>query len=421
MSRSTRIAIVGGGQAGLQLAHGLVADGVDVTLITDRDGDALRGGRVLSTQCMFDSSLALERELGLDLWPQETPRIRGIRYSVGEPDGGLALQFGGRLAAPAQSVDQRRKMAAWLELLEQRGGRVLIESLEPEDLDGLAEEHDLVVLAAGKRGFGELLDRVFPRDPARSPYDRPQRNLAVAYLRGYAPLDTSYFSINIVPGVGECFVGPALTVDGPCFTICFEALFGGPMDRFGDVPLDDEARWLETSRGLLERFMPWEAERWTDDVRLTDAGGTLRGALTPAVRHAAGRLPSGRPILGLGDLVVQNDPLVGQGSNSAAKAADVVRRAIAERGDGPLDHAWVGAVADRCWRVAEHPTAFTNLLLNPPPHLGALFDAASASPAFADRLAAGSNDPATLFPWINSAEGIREAAAETEAQAGAVR
>ncbi|WP_367916701.1 hypothetical protein, partial [Leadbetterella sp. DM7] len=92
-------------------------------------------------QCMFDSSLALERELGLDLWPEETPQIRGIRYSVGEPDGGLALQFGGRLAAPAQSVDQRRKMAAWLELLEERGGRVLIESLEPEDLDGLAEEH----------------------------------------------------------------------------------------------------------------------------------------------------------------------------------------------------------------------------------------------------------------------------------------
>src|SRR5687767_10428127 len=110
-----KIAIVGAGQAGLQLALGLVGDGYEVTLVSDRTADEIRNGRIMSTQCMFADSLATERELGLNFWEEDCPAIPGIRYSVASPDGALGLQFGGRTDGYAQSVDQRLKMSGWLD------------------------------------------------------------------------------------------------------------------------------------------------------------------------------------------------------------------------------------------------------------------------------------------------------------------
>ena len=59
-----RIAIVGGGQAGLPLALGLLDKGYEVTVVTNRDPDNIRNGKVMSSQCMFDASLQIERDLG---------------------------------------------------------------------------------------------------------------------------------------------------------------------------------------------------------------------------------------------------------------------------------------------------------------------------------------------------------------------
>ena len=63
-----RIAIVGGGQAGLPLALGLLAKGYEVTVVTNRTPDDVRSGKVMSIQCMFDTSLQIERDLGLNQW-----------------------------------------------------------------------------------------------------------------------------------------------------------------------------------------------------------------------------------------------------------------------------------------------------------------------------------------------------------------
>ena len=60
-----RIAIIGAGQSGLQLGLGLLRRGYDVTLISERSADEIQHGHVLSSQCMFDSALETERELGL--------------------------------------------------------------------------------------------------------------------------------------------------------------------------------------------------------------------------------------------------------------------------------------------------------------------------------------------------------------------
>jgi 2-polyprenyl-6-methoxyphenol hydroxylase-like FAD-dependent oxidoreductase len=406
-----KIAIVGAGQAGLQLALGLAGAGQEVTLVTDRSAEQIQSGRVLSTQCMFGEALATERQLDIDFWQGECPQIKGVRYSVGEPDGELALQFGGRLRAPAQSVDQRLKMPAWLEELERRGGNVVLRDIDIDYVEDLATEHDLLVIASGKGAFGRLLPEIFPVQREDSPYEKPQRQLAVAYVHGMEDLDRGYFSISIVPGVGEYFCGPALTLDGPCHTMCFEAIPGGEMDRWGEISLDEVERHLETCMDVLDRFFPWEAERGRG-CELTDDLGVLKGALTPVVRDRVGHLPSGAPVLGVCDAVVLNDPLVGQGANNAAKGTTVVMQEILDSTDGAFGEDWMRVAGNRYWETVRFAARFTNMMLNPPPHVAGLFGKAAANPAVADHLANGTNNPATLFPWISSGAGIEALAQE---------
>jgi 2-polyprenyl-6-methoxyphenol hydroxylase-like FAD-dependent oxidoreductase len=410
-----RIAVVGAGQAGLQLALGLRQAGFETTLVTDRTVSNVRDGRVLSTQCMFGDALQTERDLGLAFWEDECPKIDRIRYSVGLPEGQLVLQLTGRLGAYAQSVDQRVKMPAWMDAFEEQGGVIDLRTVDLAYAERLAEQHDLVVIASGKGVFARELAGVFHRIDADSPYDRPERELAVAYVRDLEPLDPpSAFSISIVPGVGEYFVGPALTLDGPCWTMCFEAIPGGPMDLFGDVSADDPDRWLQRCRDVLSRFMPWEAER-CERIRLTDPLGTLKGAVTPVVRERVGLLPSGRLVLGIGDAVVLNDPLVGQGANCAAKGATgVLRELVARRGDD-VEEGWLRGTGDAYWESARWSTAFTNMMLRAPAHIPEVLAAAAESPALADVLANGTNDPSTLFPWIATADRAQDAVARLTA------
>src|SRR4051794_34229872 len=129
-----KILIVGAGQAGLQLALGLQAQGYDTTVMSNRTPDEIRAGRVMSTQCMFATALRHERDLGLNFWEDRTPRIEGLGVSVagpGAPDGaGRAaarplIDWVGRLDGAAQSVDRRVKMAGWLETFAERGGKVV--------------------------------------------------------------------------------------------------------------------------------------------------------------------------------------------------------------------------------------------------------------------------------------------------------
>ena len=70
-----RIAIIGAGQSGLQLALGLLDAGYEVTLVSDRSAEEIRTGRVMSSQCMFDRALQTERDLGLNFWEATVPQM----------------------------------------------------------------------------------------------------------------------------------------------------------------------------------------------------------------------------------------------------------------------------------------------------------------------------------------------------------
>jgi hypothetical protein len=392
-----KITILGGGQAGLQLGCGLLQKGYQVRLVQNRTADDIRTGKVMSSQCMFDAALQNERDIGLDFWGKECPTVDSINFVVPAPDGSKnkAIDWNGKLDRPAQSVDQRTKYPAWMQEFERRGGTLEISEATVGDLEGYAAASDLTIVAAGKGDIAKL----FERDAEKSRFDRPQRALALTYLHGMEPRpDHSAVNFNLIPTVGEYFVFPALTNSGACDIMVFEGVPGGPMDCWQDVT--SPAQHLERSRWILETFLPWEAERCRN-VELTDANGILAGAFAPTVRKPVGRLPSGKTVLGLADAVCLNDPITGQGSNNASKAARVYMDAIVAHGEKPFDEAFMQATFDRYWDYAQYVTGWTNAMLQPPPpHVLAIMGSAQAYPALAMRIANGFDDPRDFFPWF---------------------
>ncbi|WP_432035809.1 styrene monooxygenase/indole monooxygenase family protein [Streptomyces cucumeris] len=391
-----KILIVGAGQSGLQLALGLQSRGYEVTVMSNRTADEIRSGRVMSTQVMFHTALQHERDLELNFWEEQAPRIEGLGVSIAGPPTPAghprAVDWLGPLDGYAQSVDQRLKMAGWLELFARRGGRVVVHGASVSDLAVFATAYDLVLVAAGK---GELVS-LFGRDSARSPYAAPQRALALAYVHGLGPRpehpELDAVRCNLVPGVGELFVMPALTRSGRADILFWEGVPGGPADVFQGVT--DPSERLSLILELMERFTPWEYARATK-VELTDAGATLVGRYAPTVRHPVGELPGGGRVLGVADVVVTNDPITGQGANSAAKCAAGYLESIVEHGDRPFDADWMHRTFDRYWATARHATKWTNAMLAPPPeHIVGLLGAATELPDVARRIANGFDDPA---------------------------
>ncbi|MEU8772880.1 styrene monooxygenase/indole monooxygenase family protein [Streptomyces sp. NPDC048606] len=409
-----RILVVGAGQSGLQLALGLQAKDYEVTLMSNRTADEIRTGRVMSTQVMFDSALRHERDLRLNFWERQAPSIRGLGFSVAAPDGSRAVDWLGRLKGPAQSVDQRLKMAGWLDVFTQRGGQLVIHGASVADLDYFSRTYDLVLVAAGK---GELVS-LFDRDAARSPYAAPQRALAVSYVRGLRPRpehpDAETVRCNLVPGVGELFVMPTLTTSGRADILFWEGVPGGPLDVFRGV--NDPSDHLELTLDLMERFTPWEYERATG-VELTDAGGTLAGRYAPVVRKPVGRLPGGGLVLGVGDVVVANDPITNQGTNAAAKCAASYLSSILMHGDKPFDEAWMKATFDKFWfTTGKHVTDWTNTMLGTPPqHVLDLIRAAGEHQRVADRFANGFDNPADFNAYFYDPEDAADYLAEVSA------
>lgn len=392
----SRFMIVGGGQAGLQLALGLLADGHEVTVASNRTPEDIRTGKVMSSQCMFDASLQTERDLGINFWEKECPPVEGISLTVPAPGGGKAIDWASRLDRYAQSVDQRVKYPGWMEEVEKRGGKLEIEDVGIEELERYGQEYDLVIVAAGK---GEIV-RLFERDSQRSPYEKPMRALALTYVTGMTPRpEYSAVAFNLLPEVGEYFVFPALTTTGDCEIMVFEGIPGGPMDTWQEVTSPQEH--LEKSKEILDTFFPWEGER-SRNCELTDDNGILAGRFPPTVRRPVAELPSGRLVLGLADTIMLNDPITGQGSNNAAKMATAYLAAIRDSPEGPFDREFMERTFEGFWQVyGQFVTGWTNALLSPPPpHVLKLLTAGNQSPEIAHRFVNGFDNPPDYFDWF---------------------
>lgn len=403
------VAIVGAGQAGLLLGVGLLDQGYAVTIITNRTAEDVWGGKVLSSQFMFDPALQIERDWKMNQWEAACTATHGVHLAVVGPEGKPVIDWKASLYAYGQSVDQRVKMPGWMAEFQRRGGELRIENVGIPELEKLSNEHELVLLAGGK---GEIVN-LFGRNDARSPVRQPMRQLALTYVTGMKRYPgEECINFNLIPGVGEYFVFPALTTKGAnqtqaCDIMVFEGVPGGPMDCWADVKSPEQH--MEVSLDILKKFAPWEYER-SVDCQMTDPNGSLAGRITPMVRNTVLTLPSGRKIMGLGDAILVNDPITGQGSNNATKGAKHYFDSIMARGSLAFDEAWMNQTFDSLYNgYAETVISWTNSLLFPPPgYIVNLLGAAQQVPALASRIANGFNDPRDFADYWFSEEAAQK-------------
>lgn len=200
-----------------------------------------------------------------------------------------------------------------------------------------------MVVAVGRRSLTDL----FPHDPARSPYQEPQRTVCAGLYTGLALPDPIGLSYNISPGVGEIFQMPMWTRYGVASALLVEAVPGGPLDVLAHLSYhDNRTGFIGTCQRLLAVHAPRIAERIDGALDLLGPDDLIQGALTPVVRRPWTRLPNGRLAVAIGDAWITNDPITGQGANLGSHCAWVAAHAIAA--DGPFDEAFTADSTTRC-------------------------------------------------------------------------
>jgi flavin-dependent dehydrogenase len=361
------VAVVGAGVGGLHLGLLLQQRQVPVTLYAERPADEVRNGaRLMNTAGHWVPTRERERELGINHWDNLYPRVAKLNVTVA---GEMPLTFSADLGVGPIAVDYRVSMARLLEDFIERGGNVVYGAVARESLQEMSEKHDLVVVSSGRGTMAEL----FPRIPERSPYTRPQRVLQISACRGVkigAETGTTSINYEFSPGVGELLLFPYLTGDGLFCIVYISAAADGPLPALLNANLaghGDRDELNSVFRNVISGYFPWSEEHidW-DEFTAVGPRYDIAGAITPTVRRPYAQLENGRWVLALGDVHTVNDPLLGQGSNSASACAFIVGDAIIQD-PFDFDEVWCERVAGRMWERASAAVGFTNTLLAVPP------------------------------------------------------
>jgi hypothetical protein len=399
------IGIIGSGIAGLHLALALQKSGVEATLYSERTPEQQRARRLSNVVGRNARTRAREQQLAVNHW--DTPSHDLWRLSL-RICGPQPLAFSGRMA-PAQAVDMRIYWARLLEDYSARGGRVVIRTFQADELDGLASQHDLLVVASGRFNLSTL----FPRLPGHSPYTKPQRLAIGGLFRGIRRSEPCALEVNITPGHGEIFAAPIQSFEPDLTCLGIEIAAGGHFEPLRHLRYDDEPKaFVAAVLTLLREHAPSIYDRV--DTRVFDVARPVDlgyAAITPTVRQGFVELSKGRCAVALGDAHVVIDPITGQGANNASHSAAVLSNAI--RNARGFDRAFCQRVErEICSYVVPVSDAANARLQPPPPHVHDLLTAAARNQRVADVYAQGFNQPDRFWAITSSAERTADFLAE---------
>lgn len=277
---------------------------------------------------------------------------------------------------------------------QERGGEIVTGKITAADVAALAANHDLMVVAVGRAGLGDL----FPRLADQSPYDGPQRRVFAGLFRGIRPPSPFSMGFNIVPGQGEIFENQFLTLDGYASGLLIEAIPGGALEHLTHLHYeDDPAAFNAAVLSVVRDHVPATYAR-VDPATFALMRGldTLSGSVTPIVRRGWAPLAGGKFALAVGDARITHDPLTGQGANAASRGAFslgelVVARA---RAGGQFDEALCASTEQHLRDDAREVTEWSSAFLQPPPpHAIGLLVAAAQNQAVANAFADNFNHP----------------------------
>lgn len=408
-----KIAIIGAGQAGLILGTGLVDAGYTVTLFSDRTPEAILHGRPIGFPVLFDQALQIERDLELNFWDKPFPGCKKVHNILCNPDGSPALTLSYSFEQPWQAIDQRLKFFHWMHEFVARGGKLVFQEMALSDLEECAQNYDLVIVAAGKG----MLSALFDRDPNRSTHDKPARRVTGGLYTGLKSNESPTFKLTVLPELGEVFLMPFYSDNQYSYAVCFEAHPGSAIDRSASVKSGQDV--LKLTLETIQQFTPWNYD-FVKDMKLIDDNAWLSGAITPTVRQPIGQLPSGAIVMAIGDTVILNDPIAGQGANNATKMADLVRQRVIEHGNRKFDAHWMQAVFDEFWNDSQHVNRLCDCLLAPEVYHQEILAAATQNPEIAKDYFNGFGHPPSLSPWFFEAEAAKTYLAQKSATVSSI-
>jgi 2-polyprenyl-6-methoxyphenol hydroxylase-like FAD-dependent oxidoreductase len=379
------IGIVGAGIGGLHLGLYLRRHGVAVTLYTDRSGDAVRAGGLLSTPSLGGDTQERDRALGVAHWGSEA-QIVCIHFDLERP----ALRFRGDFARPNLLVDMRHYLPRLLEAFEARGGHTVVEQVDPAQLTRLARDHACLVVASGRSGLSEL----FPRIAEHSPFSEPQRRILAVLCTGIRPSTPLGMTIQVVPGRGELLDFPLFREDGRVTCINVQAIPGGPFEAMARMRYrDDPAAFRAALLALLQAHAPLTRPRIDPgEFDVLGPSHVLQGGITPTVRRGHAALDDGRFAIALGDAHITHDPIGAQGANAASRAAWILGQLVVGRlaAGRAFDLEFHAHAEQTLWQATRAATEWSNMLLGPP------------SPRLADLLAAASREQAIANAYVDN-------------------
>jgi len=393
----THIGIVGAGVAGLHLGLYLRQHGINTTLYAERSAEQQFSSRIPALVARVGHTRAREQQLGVNHWDGGHSEFNQLNIYVG---GEQPMAFQGNLAQALIAVDMRIYLGRLQEDFVARGGRVVVGAVQAEDLERLSADHDLLVVASGRGS----LARVFPHLAEHSPFAEPQRWIATGIFHGIKPVDSNA-SVSFVPNHGEIFEFPIYSFEPNAVGLGIEAVPGGAFEevvrmRYEDDPQRFNASLLE----LLREHAPQIYAR-IDPKRfgLTRPLDLMQGGVTPTVRRGYTQLGNGKCVLALGDAHVVNDPITGQGANTASRVAWMLGEALSNA--LVLDEAFCQRMEQQIWAYAEPVARWSNAMLQPPqPHMIELMVAAAQNQPVADAFAGFFEQPTLAWEIMSSQE-----------------
>ena len=307
----------------------------------------------------WPATLGRERVLRVYHWPAEEFGFHEFCQVIRVPK---PIEIRNRAVMPARAIDYRIYLPALMADFTERGGRLEVATVEVKDIRRIAERFDLVVVATPGNGFADL----FPRDPALSPYDRPQRYWLAGLFAGFRLSEMRGAILSVVPGVGEAVAFPLLSRSGMVGAL---AIGSRHPDEVAILRVlssrPDRAGLRGALLNKLEQLHPAIYQRIdTASFALQGPDDLVRAAVTPVVRHSHAYLGNGKYAVALGDVHVTVDPLLAQGANIGSYSAFALADAIEEAGSFDLRFC---EDVQRC-RAARilGASRWTNAFLQPP-------------------------------------------------------
>ncbi|MBX9391582.1 styrene monooxygenase/indole monooxygenase family protein [Streptomonospora nanhaiensis] len=406
-----RILIVGAGRSGLQLAHGLHAEGYDVHVMTAQRPEEIRTAPPSVTQFSLPSVRAAEQRLGLDFYGDLAPPLRGLHLDLYPPGAAGPLTVAGAWPGTAVAVDSRHLQADWLEALEDLGARIVYHGCTISDLEGLVRMYDLVVVATGAAMLGEH----FPDTTPPGQVAAHRRVITQVLCEGVEPSPSGPDHVEVVSAPqGRILLAPILSPYGPATSVCVMDSPRGPLDGSHLRPArgrPDPQQVLDWITAALRAHFGEVAPR-IEAAEPIDAYAALVTTVRPHVREPVAEVAGGY-VLGLGDTLVHTDPLAGQGWAVSSISATAYLHRICDHAAREFTWGWMAETAQAAWRTgvaaAHRLSGALHAMWEPgaPPHMAEVLAAAAGHAEVADRFVAGVADPGDYETWLYDPDAAR--------------